>query len=360
MAVAGSTRMQVTTVELLVAGAALEAAAYKWMQEHLTEDELKVVNVAGKGALDLDAYADAHQNLLDQLSTGAALEGLTKAVELEYNTYMENGLVTYLTHDYLLDIMTDTTERQPTFTLPPFKKFNDKEAQVSWAYVKDPLYPNTVAWQHLFRRPVKGLEWTKEDYIRMGADQQIINNPPKISGYQVLDYNIGNEVDDSRYSRKPARLLCMDINDSANKDVLAWFNREKGNFSEGYVIRFGQISDQVKNDKEILIPVELPRTCTDLMTHLLIKLSFNLMSTATMAKMGRVFGNWMVQVLPTNKKLIDRSTRIIANLAKIPYEQANLEFFKSYYNRKPEDEYKKSYVVETLERLGFDPSKDIE
>ena len=256
MAVAGSTRMQVTTVELLVAGAALEAAAYKWMQEHLTEDELKVVNVAGKGALDLDAYADAHQNLLDQLSTGAALEGLTKAVELEYNTYMENGLVTYLTHDYLLDIMTDTTERQPTFTLPPFKKFNDKEAQVSWAYVKDPLYPNTVAWQHLFRRPVKGLEWTKEDYIRMNADQQIINNPPKISGYQVLDYNIGNEVDDSRYSRKPARLLCMDINDSANKDVLAWFNREKGNFSEGYVIRFGQISDQVKNDKEILIPVE--------------------------------------------------------------------------------------------------------
>ena len=360
MAVAGSTRMQVTTVELLVAGAALEAAAYKWMQQHLTEDELKVVNVAGKGALDLDAYADAHQDLLDQLSQGAALEGLTKAVELEYNTYMEKGLVTYLTHDYLLDIMTDTTERQPTFTLPPFKKFADKNAQVSWAYVKDPLYPNTVAWQHLFRRPIKGLEWGKEDYIRMNADQQIINNPPHVSGEEVLDYDIGNEVDESRYSRKPARLLCMDINNSANKDVLAWFNNEKGNFSEGYVIRFGEITDEVKNDKEIHIPVKLPRTCTDLMTHLLIKLSFNLMSTATMAKMGRVFGNWMVQVLPTNKKLIDRSTRIIANLAKIPYEQANLEFFKSYYNRKPEDEYKQSYVVETLLRLGFDPTKDIE
>ena len=152
----------------------------------------------------------------------------------------------------------------------------------------------------------------------------------------------------------------MDINNSANKDVLAWFNNEKGKFSEGYVIRFGEITDEVKNDKEIHIPVKLPRTCTDLMTHLLIKLSFNLMSTATMAKMGRVYGNWMVQVLPTNKKLIDRSTRIIANLAKIPYEQANLEFFKSYYNRKPEDEYKQSYVVETLARLGFDPTKDIE
>ena len=61
----------------------------------------------------------------------------------------------------------------------------------------------------------------------------------------------------------------------------------------------------------------------------------------------------------TNKKLIDRSTRIIASLAQIPYEQANQEFFISYYNRKPEDEYRESYVVETLKRLGFDPNADI-
>ena len=78
-----------------------------------------------------------------------------------------------------------------------------------------------------------------------------------------------------------------------------------------------------------------------------------------MAKMGRVWGKWMIQELPTNKKLIDRSSRIIANLGKIPYEQAVEEFFKSYYARKPEDEYKNSYVVETLERLGFDPHADI-
>ena len=36
MAVSGSTRMQVTTVELLVAGAALELAAQKWLEENLT------------------------------------------------------------------------------------------------------------------------------------------------------------------------------------------------------------------------------------------------------------------------------------------------------------------------------------
>ena len=69
------------------------------------------------------------------------------------------------------------------------------------------------------------------------------------------------------------------------------------------------------------------------MYHLLVKVAFNALSTGTMAKMGRVFGNWMVQVLPTNKKLIDRSSRIIASLAKIPYEKA-VEEFNRFTNNK--------------------------
>jgi N-acetylmuramic acid 6-phosphate etherase len=79
-----------------------------------------------------------------------------------------------------------------------------------------------------------------------------------------------------------------------------------------------------------------------------------------MAKMGRVWGNWMVQVLPTNKKLIDRSTRIISFVSGLPYEKANEEFFYSFYNRKPEDEYRESYVIETLKRLGFEQKDRIE
>lgn len=356
MAVAGSTRMQVTTIELLAAGAALEVAAWRWLRANLNEQELAVI---GQGALELDEYADCFQELLKQLSSGKALEGLTKAVEYETETYNNKGLITYLTHDYLLDIMTDTTERQPTFTLPPFRKFNDHTSEISWAYVKDPMYPNNVAWQHVFRRPIKGLEWTASDYIRMKATQDIINNPPKVGGEEVEDYVIGNEDDPSRYSRKPSRLVCMDINGSANQTIVNWYNNNLPKFGEGVIIRLGNIPSTKLGENEIHVPVELPRTVTDIMTHLMVKLCFNLLSTATMAKMGRVYGNWMVQVLPTNKKLIDRSTRIIASLANIPYEKANEEFFISYYNRDPKDEYRESYVIETLRRLGFDPNKDI-
>ena len=52
---------------------------------------------------------------------------------------------------------------------------------------------------------------------------------------------------------------------------------------------------------EIRIPVELPRTCTDIMYHLLVKVAFNALSTGTMAKMGRVFGNWIgIEIQGTN------------------------------------------------------------
>ena len=356
MAVSGSTRMQVTTVELLVAGAAFELAAQKWCEENLSKEELEVAGIIALSPAD---YAAEFKKINKQLSSGKALAGLAEAVELEKSVYDKRGLVTYITHDYLLDIMTDTTERQPTFTLPPFRKFDDENAELSWAYVKDPLYPNEVAWQHVFRRPIKGLDWTREDYIRMEAAQSIIDNPPAVGSEEVMQYNIGNCDDPSRYSRKPNVLVCMDINGSATPEVMAWFKEEVKHFDKGVVIRMGEIAKGKKWENEIHIPVKLTRTSNELLTHLMVKLSFNVLSTATMAKMGRVWSNWMIQVLPTNKKLIDRSTRIIANIANIPYEQANEEFFKSYLGRDPKEEYRESYVVETLKRLGFNPEDDV-
>lgn len=356
MAIAGSTRMQVTTVELLAVGAAIELGCWAWLKENLTADELASI---GCGVLEPQEYAQEFQRLIDNLASGEALAGLAAAVDYETATYRQNGLITYLAHDYQLDIMTDTTERQPTFTLPPFRKLKDKESPVSWAYIKNPLYPNSVAWQHIFRRPIKGLDWTKEDYVRLGAAQQIIDNPPAVATSEVEEYVIGNEDDPSRYSRKPANLVVVDINGSATPQVMAWFNEHKGKFSEGIALRMGEIGEEKLAEKEIRIPVKLPRTITELMTHLMVKLSFNILSTATMAKMGRVWSNWMIQVLPTNKKLIDRSTRIISTLAGIPYEEACEEFFKTYYSRDPKEVYRESYVVETLRRLGFDPEKEI-
>ena len=356
MAVAGSTRMQVTTIELLVAGAALEIAAWGWLKDNLSKDELASI---GSGALEAEEYSCEFSSCVKQLCDGEALQNMAKAVEYEAETYTKGGLITYITHDYLQDILTDTTERQPTFTLPPFRRTDDHTSPLSWAYAKDPLYPSTIAWQHIIRRPIKGLDWTKEDYIRMKAAQNIIDNPPKVGSEELSYYDLGWSDDKTRYSQHPARLVLVDIDGkSAYDGCKKWYDQNVGKFDAGLILRMGDIPEEKLDENELRIPVKLPHTLMELMPHIMVKLAFNLLSTATMAKMGRVWSNWMIQVLPTNKKLSDRSTRIIAELAHISYEQACEEFFKSYLSRPKDQEYRESYVVETLKRLGVNPDAE--
>jgi len=357
MAVAGSTRMQVTTVELLVAGVALELAAWEWMKDNMTEEELATVGV---GALEPAEYAAQFENCVKQLASGEALAGMAKAVEYEADTYTQKGLITYITHDYLQDILTDTTERQPTFTLPPFRRTDDHTSPLSWAYAKDPLYPASIAWQHIIRRPLKGLDWSVELYKEMNAAQSIIDNPPEVGSDQLSFYDLGNSDDATRYSQHPARLVLVDIDGrSAHNGCVEWYKENLPKYDGGLVLRMGDIPEEKICDNELRVPVKLPHTIMEILPHLMVKLAFNLLSTATMAKMGRVWSNWMIQVLPTNKKLIDRSTRVIAELAHIPYEQACEEFFYSYLNRPKDQEYRESYVVETLKRLGVDPDAEV-
>ena len=56
--------------------------------------------------------------------------------------------------------------------------------------------------------------------------------------------------------------------------------------------------------------------------HLAVKLILNTLSTATMVRMGRVIGNAMVWLSPSNKKLIDRGSRLIAQQTGCSYERA--------------------------------------
>lgn len=53
------------------------------------------------------------------------------------------------------------------------------------------------------------------------------------------------------------------------------------------------------------------------------KLVCNMMSTGSMIRTGKVYGNLMVDVRPTNFKLIDRAQRIVAEAAEVDRERAN-------------------------------------
>ena len=53
------------------------------------------------------------------------------------------------------------------------------------------------------------------------------------------------------------------------------------------------------------------------------KLVLNMLSTGVMIKLGYVYGNFMVNVQPTNGKLTDRARRIIASIAGVSYDEAS-------------------------------------
>ncbi len=53
------------------------------------------------------------------------------------------------------------------------------------------------------------------------------------------------------------------------------------------------------------------------------KLALNMISTTVMIKLGRVKGNKMVDMQPSNKKLVDRGVRMIMNELHIDKKTAN-------------------------------------
>jgi N-acetylmuramic acid 6-phosphate etherase len=52
------------------------------------------------------------------------------------------------------------------------------------------------------------------------------------------------------------------------------------------------------------------------------KLVLNMLSTGVMVRLGYVYGNLMVNVQPTNEKLVDRARRIIVKITGVSYDEA--------------------------------------
>ena len=59
------------------------------------------------------------------------------------------------------------------------------------------------------------------------------------------------------------------------------------------------------------------------------KMILNMISTTAMIKLGKVYGNLMVDLMAVNKKLIDRGTRIISQLTSLNYEKARESLFQA-------------------------------
>ncbi|MBD1849027.1 N-acetylmuramic acid 6-phosphate etherase [Leptolyngbya sp. FACHB-711] len=83
-----------------------------------------------------------------------------------------------------------------------------------------------------------------------------------------------------------------------------------------------QVSLSVDVDIRLLVGAEILAGSTRLKAGTATKLALNILSTGTMVKLGKVYGNRMVDVSVTNRKLYDRALRILQDLTQLPRSEA--------------------------------------
>lgn len=85
---------------------------------------------------------------------------------------------------------------------------------------------------------------------------------------------------------------------------------------------------------EVIVGPEVVTGSTRMKAGTAQKMVLNTISTTAMIKIGKVFGNLMVDVKPTNNKLVDRAKRIISEATGLSYDQANDLYLKSGHSPK--------------------------
>lgn len=298
MAVTGSTRMQSSTIEQTVMATAFEAA---------------LCAIVGK-TFDKAYYVEAFRKTLAYLQSDSCVNKIAAYAQEESALYGGNGYVTYFTANYMLDILTDSTERGPTFATPPLRQQNRKDLKLSWAFAKNTKFACADAWLDCFGRAPRCIEWDEATYRRLGVTEKI----PDISYDRLLEFEIGKEPDKERESQNNTVAIWVDSM-QPDADFLAC--------AAPYIKKI-----------ELVFAVDHTPTLLDIFEHIGMKLILNAISTSAAALFGRISGNYMTFLDMSNKKLIDRGSRIISELCGVSYETALKELFLAYLNVKQSGE----------------------
>ena len=83
-----------------------------------------------------------------------------------------------------------------------------------------------------------------------------------------------------------------------------------------------ELSRAVAYPIEVVTGPEVLTGSTRMRAGTATKMVLNMISTAVMVRLGYVYGNLMVNVQPTNRKLEERARRIIEQAANVPPDQA--------------------------------------
>lgn len=270
MALSGSTRMQASTVLMLGVGVCLLP-----QNRNRIEDELK--------------------NFLD-IVRETDYAAISKFTELETAHYQNACFTVYKTTDYGITILTDTTERSPTFSLRVFENVLDEGGKPALCYLSIPNSKDAIdGYVKLLHREPRTLEW-EDNVAAIAGRERLKGYDFSTQGLTKRETLIGKE-----------KIATMQIN-RTEKNAFSW--------------KFADFEKTIAHSANTLLH-----------EHLLLKVLLNAHSTLIMGRLGRFEQNLMTFVKPSNKKLVDRTIRYVQILlgqnAPYTYEQIAVQCFHS-------------------------------
>jgi len=342
MSITGSTRMQATTIQL---------SALLTVLEMVLRDLMKELEPDGPGALDSATVPKEFLKHLEAMHANLMApefrSQLGRLVSLEESVYRSAHKNNYFADRFGIDVLTDTTERSPTYCTPPFRKFDDTTATESWSFLFLPYADTPKAWERIIKRQPKCVEWTEAEVRALVPEDKVARTYEivrKISTAELMRFKVG--MDGLKYrplgkgdsavgivsETEKASLLTPDGFHRRQLESAQEAGAQIGLIYIGRKESFKEISAFLTqwNPQCVAVLAPVPDTgfLLDGVTRAGLKMLLNALSTCTMVRLGRVMGNYMIWVVPSNLKLIDRSTRYIQRLTGLDYQAANRLLFE--------------------------------
>jgi N-acetylmuramic acid 6-phosphate etherase len=336
MGITGSTRMQATSIQLAVMVTILEMVA---------RDLAGGANSNTVPKAFLSRLAELHATL----KSPAVLAQLAKLVAMEESVYRAGRKNNYFADRVGIDMLTDTTERSPTYCTPPFRKFDDTTATESWAFLFVPHADSDRAWERVCKRKPRCVEWKPEEVRGLVPDDKSARTVEIIGriGYaELMRFRIGLDGIQNRPSGPGDSAVALVV--EAEKDSLLavkGFHRAqleaavKAGAKTGLIYVGGErscrelkefVARWIPGCAAVFVPVPRTDLLLDGVMRVGLKMLLNALSTCTMVRLGRVMGNYMIWVVPSNLKLMDRATRYIQKLTGLDYVAANRLLFEVF------------------------------
>lgn len=334
--ITGSTRMQATTIETYVVGTMLQAALHEVLKKLLTTAELNRTGFSS--SFEIASKFKQFNNILNGVTN--ALPALSKLTDLEAQTYTSNHFSTYFAEKVLITVFIDSTERSPTFRLFPLDTISEIVRRC-WIQVWTAADNQKDAWEVMLGRAFRGLstelyqkpfETEIEDpYLKKAALESLKkagDDQQNLYDFSFSNFNITHRnLNPSDLAVIVALTPEEEKTSQTGSYFKRFFNLIEDRSSNGGIILVSNLTNnelsvladkirysfKAENNNLVIVPVSCDNTNDPfaLNQHIAAKMLLNTHSTAVMGKLGKVVGNTMTNVSPSNLKLIGRATYLI-------------------------------------------------